>query len=465
MVVDDALGASGREPRRHRARGGEEDAETGTGVASLSGGRLASDKDAAPAAPPALAPSQRGLDDWPAPPGRAAFSGLAGDITATIEPHTESDPVALLVQLLVVFGSAIGRGAHFTVEATAHHTNEFVVLVGPSAKARKGSSFDHVERLFTQIDPVFTGTRLVSGLSSGEGLIWALRDEEGSATSSASGESDPADKRLLVVEPEFAAVLKQLAREGNTLSPVLRSAWDGKPLQVLTKNSPVRASGTHVSIVAHVTADELVRQLTSTEAANGFANRFLVICVRRSKLLPEGGSIDALDWRPLTSRLAAAVATARRAGRLSFDDQARSAWWEAYLALSEEVPGILGAISARAEAHVVRLSLLYALLDGAAEIKLAHLEAALSLWSYAAASARYVFGSSLGDALADDIHRALSQEPTGLTRSEIRDLFNRNRSSRAISEALARLARAGYASMERRQHRGRPTEIWHAISS
>ena len=99
-------------------------------------------------------------------------------------------------QLLVCCGALIGRDAHFQVEATRHHPNEFVVLVGDSAKARKGSSFDHVARLLAQADPAFTA-RLTTGLSSGEGLIWAVRDPQG---------PDPgaADKRLLVIEPEFA---------------------------------------------------------------------------------------------------------------------------------------------------------------------------------------------------------------------------------------------------------------------
>ena len=45
------------------------------------------------------------------------------------------------------------------------------------------------------------------------------------------------DKRLLVFEGEFANVLKVLRREGNTLSPTLRNAWDNGRLNTLTKNS------------------------------------------------------------------------------------------------------------------------------------------------------------------------------------------------------------------------------------
>lgn len=416
------------------------------------------------AEPTNVIPLRLGGEDWPSGPEPAAFAGLAGEIARAIEPHTESDPVAILVQLLVAFGSVIGRGAHYAVEATRHHSNEFVLLVGPSAKARKGSSWDHVERIFAEVDPVWAETRLVSGLSSGEGLIWNVRDNATSASVDNDSSQPGADKRLLVLEAEFAAVLKMTAREGSTLSPVVRNAWDGKTLQTLTKNSPARASGAHVSIVGHITADELVRLLTGTEAANGFLNRFLLFAVRRSKLLPEGGSIEGIDWAPMLSRLSAAVAAGRRTGRLGFDETARRRWWELYPALSEPDPGLVGAVTARAEAHVVRLALLYALLDGASHISVTHLDAAVALWAYAAASARWTFGDSLGDPLADEICRALLEAPAGLTRSEVRDLFSRNRSSKDIGHALGRLVAAGRVSVERRQERGRPAEVWRATS-
>ncbi|MGH2926666.1 MAG: DUF3987 domain-containing protein [Solirubrobacteraceae bacterium] len=400
-------------------------------------------------------------ENWPTPPRPAAFTGLAGEIARAIEPHSESDPLAILAQLLVCFGSVIGRGAHYAVEATQHHANEFVLLIGPSAKARKGSSWDHVQRIFTEVDPDWAERRIVSGLSSGEGVIWSVRDPDTRAR--AQDDQDSQDKRLLVLEAEFASVLKMIAREGNTLSPVIRCAWDGKPLQALTKNSPARATGAHISIVGHVTAAELVRLLNATEAANGFLNRYLLFMVRRSKLLPEGGSIDQVHWEPLLTRLRVAVDAARRRGRLGFDEPARRHWWELYPTLTEPQDGLAGAVCARAEAHVVRLALLYALLDQADEIGLSHLEAALALWEYVERSARWVFGDSLGDPLADEIYRALLDEPDGLTRSQVRDLFSRNRRSKDIGQALERLATTGRIQAERLHQRGRPAELWRAL--
>ena len=66
--------------------------------------------------------------------------------------------------------------------------------------------------------------RLSTGLSSGEGVVWAVRDSQ-------DGDPGAADKRLLVLEPEFASVLKAASREISTLSPTLRNGWDGRPLR------------------------------------------------------------------------------------------------------------------------------------------------------------------------------------------------------------------------------------------
>src|SRR5215212_10119725 len=248
---------------------------------------------------------------WPAPPAPAVYHQLLGEIVTTIAPHTEADPVAILTQLLVAFGAAVGRGAFFVVEATRHHANEFMLLVGDSSKARKGSSWDHVRRLLADIDPSI-GQRILTGLSSGEGLIWAVRDPGG---------QDPGigDQRLLVIEPEFASVLKASAREISTLSPTLRSAWDGRPLAILTRTSPARATSAHIALIGHITQHELRRHITQTDLANGYLNRILLIACRRQRLLPEGGHHHPLAGTGLTRQLAATLKHARTAGQLRLD--------------------------------------------------------------------------------------------------------------------------------------------------
>jgi hypothetical protein len=410
---------------------------------------------------------------WPDPLAEEAFHGLPGRIVRTIEPSSEADPAALLVQTLVAFGSAVGRGAYFAVEGDRHHANEFAVLVGRTSKARKGTSWGRVHSLLRQAAERWATERVQSGLSSGEGLIWAVRDpitkrervkERGEQVRYEEVEADPGvlDKRLLVYEPEFANVLKQTERQGNTVSVVLRQAWDGQDLRTMTKNSPARAAGAHVSLIGHITADELRRYLTQTETANGFGNRHLWVCADRSKLLPEGGRVDAEAWAGLGKELEAAIEFARGAGEVSRDDEARAVWLEVYAELSEGRPGLAGALLARAEAHVMRLAMLYALLDRSALILAPHLIAALALWEYVERSVYHVFGDSLGDPVADELLRLLRSCPGGMTRSEVGNHYGRHQPSERIGRALGLLLQHRLARFERQETGGRPVERWFA---
>ncbi len=259
------------------------------------------------------------------------------------------------------------------------------------------------------------------------------------------------DKRLMVTEAEFAGTLAVMERPGNTLSPVIRNAWDGQPLQTMTKNSPLKATNTHVAVVGHITNDEVRARLTRTDMANGFANRFLFCLVRRSKLLPHGGHVDDAAMVELTKRYAEAVAFAKVAGRVRMTDEAAKAWQQAYAELSAERPGLLGAVTARSEAQVIRLSLIFALLDSRDSIDTAHLEAAMAVWAYCDQSAHLIFGDSLGDPVADDILSALRRDAAGMTRTAISNLFGRHRTSDQIGSALAMLCKLGRAKFETRQ--------------
>jgi hypothetical protein len=403
-------------------------------------------------------------EEWPSALDSVSYYGLPGEIVRAIEPHTESDPAAILIQTLAAFGALVGRGPHVRIEADEHHPRIFTVTFGQSAKARKGTSWGRVSSLFK---PVPGWPRVVDGLSSGEGLKYAVRDpivkpeKDGTAT-----EIDPgvADKRLMVVESEFAQVLRQCARPGNTLSATIRSLWDNGNLQSLTKNDPITATGAHVCLIGHITADELRAELTATDSSNGFANRFLYMAVARSKMLPFGGEeLDPEVEHRLSNEIASAARIATTRSRMHFTPAARDAWMAAYPELSEGHKGMFGAVTARAEAQTLRLSLLYALMDKAASIDLPHLLAALAVWERCEASARYVFGGSLGDRLADAIAPALRSAPhRRLSRTQISELFSKNEPASKISAALHLLESRGIAVRHKTEGPGRPAEIWTA---
>jgi len=272
------------------------------------------------------------------------------------------------------------------------------------------------------------------------------------------------DKRLMVVEPEFASALRVAERNGSTLTAVLRQSWDNGTLRILTRKSPAKATGAHVSLVGHITKDELLRYLSSTETANGFGNRIAWLCVKRSKLLPEGGNLAAIDFAPLLRRLTEAVRFARAAGELTRDKTARELWAEQYPQLTRDRAGLFGAVTGRAEAITLRLSMLYALLDCSAAVCVPHLAAALEVWRYCEDSARFIFGDALGDATADAILEALRARSEGMTRTDLRDLFDRNKPRAEIQRALAALLREGKARCETDPETdGRHSETWFAI--
>ncbi len=410
---------------------------------------------------------------WPAPLAAAAWHGVAGELVKLLEPHTESDPAAILFQTLVGFGNIIGRTAHFCVEADKHFTNMNCVLVGNTSKGRKGTSWGHVHATLSQIDPNWQ--RPASGLSTGEGLIWTVRDpvekqepiKEGKHVTgyqTVITDHGVSDKRLLVMEPEFARVLQSAKRESNTLSAVFRQCFDTGHLRITNKNSPALATGAHVSCVGHITKQELARELTETECANGFANRILWVCVARSKELPDGGNTHLVDFSDVEARFKAGLAFAQDCGQLRRDTEARDLWRSGYHDLSTGKPGLFGAVTSRAEAYVARLSLVYAVLDCSDHIRAVHLQAALAAWRYCEDSARFIFGASLGDSVADEILAALREAgERGLTRTEISgDVFKRNRTRAEIERALTLLLEHKLASMKAEPTDGRSGERWWA---
>src|SRR5215472_2848619 len=90
--------------------------------------------------------------DWISPPAQKAFHGLAGEFVRLVEPHSEADPVSLLVQFLVVFGNLAGPNLYRVADGSHHGLNLFAVLVGKSSKSRKGTSWAQVRRFYEMVD-------------------------------------------------------------------------------------------------------------------------------------------------------------------------------------------------------------------------------------------------------------------------------------------------------------------------
>jgi len=385
-----------------------------------------------------------------------ALHGVAGLALRNLAPHSEADPVAILLQLLAAFGNLAGPGPHSLVGPTRHGLNLFVILVGESSKARKGTSWRQVAALFAEVDSLWTAHRVTT-----------LRPTANSILNAVSDQQPATDRRLLLLSEEFGSVLHQLGRETGQLSPLLRCAWDGGDLSAHNGHRPVQATAAHISLIAHLTQSELLRHLSRSESHNGFANRCLWTSVHRSQSLPNGGSLPPQEQSALARELRRALDWIHAQPNVVFhrSPQAQEMWNHHYAHLSQGRPDVYGAATSRAEAQVLRLGTIYAALDCSLQVEPCHLQAALAVWDYCRASARLFFDTAPIDPTARRISQALDLSPQGLSRNQIRCLFNRHVSKERIDLTLEQLAGLGLLSCDTSSSgHGRPSTVWAKVS-
>jgi hypothetical protein len=412
------------------------------------------------------------VDVWPVL-DEAAYYGLAGEVVNALLPNTEASKPALLLQYLVSVGNMIGRKPFYHQASVNHYPNLFVIIAGRTARSRKGTSAQDVRIVMESADPNWTRDNVKSGISSGEGIIEMVRDarfkmQRGILVCTATAVND---KRLLLDEREFSSALNKMKQETNIVSRILREAWDCVPpiLSTRTKHDPSLATEPLISMVAHVTIDELRQRIDKLSLSDGFGNRFLYSCVDRSKLLAHGGNHDPGVIDALGTKTREAVATAQTLGQITMTPEAAALWVEIYSEAEQTklTSGLIDHIAARAAPQMLRLAMLYALLDGAAQIGPPHLDAARALWRFCEASARYVFSDMTGNRVVNTLMDELEKvRPDGMSRNYIlRDVFGGHVRAYEIVEALQALEAAGKVRREKRAGNGpgRPCEMWFAV--
>lgn len=429
--------------------------------------------------PPAPGTDDLTLKEWPRFSWDAC-PGLLGDFVRLATRDSEADPAAVCVTTLVRFGAEVysyggrsGLGPHFYIGETIHPPRLFTVICGNSSKARKGTSRHPVAKLFGRehcqpADLKAWGVALPareSGgpLSTGEGLAHHVRDEsdEECERHQRQNPNEPirekGDKRLIILDEEFASGLACTKREGNTLSMGIRCFWDSGDYAPLTKNNPVTVRAAHISILTHITMQELAVCLGEVQAVNGFGNRFLWICARRAKLVPLPARMPDAELAPLQRELWRLVGLAQQRETMTMTPPAVALWESLYTELSQEHSGLAGSIINRAEAQTLRLALIYALLDGAERIAEKHLQAALAMWSYAQESALYIFGDRVADPLEEKVLAALKGGP--LTATELSAALNRHVPRERLQPLLQQLEGQQRISILKQKNAGRPRLI------
>lgn len=323
------------------------------------------------------------IPKWPVL-SQNALQGLAGEFVSIATKNSEADPAAVLLTFLTRFGIEAGSGPHIVVGDARQYARLFTAVVGRSSLSRKGTSAQPTKRLFSPSAGLTVETN-PGPLSTGEGIVHAVRDDE----------DDKIDKRLFVLDEELSAALKIAQREGNTLSSTLRCLWDEGNVKFLTKTTPTQTTNAHVGIVAHITIKELKSLLSKDELYNGFANRFLWCCAERKSVvaLPVGIPKDKLH--DIQAKVLDCLAISKIVRRYPLTNNAKSLWVNIYPTLCYDKDNRISDILNRAAVQVLRLSLIYALLDRSRAISENHINCALAVWNYCKESAEYIFGRSI----------------------------------------------------------------------
>lgn len=303
------------------------------------------------------------------------------------------------------------------------------------------------------IDPPKMATTSLGPLSSGEGIVYAVRDpmETWDEKEQALKITDPGvtDKRLYVQEEEFVAAINAGKREGNTLSATLRALWDSGTRSPMTKTSRTKCTDAHVGILAHITLDELTLCLSQADKFNGYANRFLWVLAQRLKRVPRPRRMPDERFHPIRNEIWSRLKRAHETGQMCLSAAAGELWDTEYDRLTEDRPGIAGAITARAEAQVVRLSMIYALFAGEKEVDAAHMRAALAMWKYCQASAEYIFSEDAkGSKLDAKVRDLLSGARGGMSLTEMHRATGNNHRAAEMRESIQRLVDAGAVRVE-----------------
>lgn len=336
-------------------------------------------------------------------PDPACLYGLVGEVARAGGDTTEANPFAIAANFITFLSCAVGRGPFMYVGNTRHHSRQFMLHIGRSGRGRKGDAVSLISRIewaVRKLNPNATPQVHRGGLSSREGLVYLIHDgfTEGKTEIEAIH-----DKRLMVIESEFANVLHQSKREGNTLSAALRDCWDGVSMKPATKSSRLWATDPHIALIGAVTPSELLGLMASRELTNGFANRFLMFWAERTKILafpratPQG-VVDALAERVLeVLKFCQAEHWAEKDNmQVEFSLDARKRYEALYKGeLNDNSAGErITALIERRAPMLLRLAMLFALCDMATTVEVHHVNAALAWVRFSVDSIKFIFGSA-----------------------------------------------------------------------
>jgi hypothetical protein len=358
--------------------------------------------------------------------------GPAGEFVRRVTEKSEADPAGVLLYTLACSGLVLGRDAFYPHGYVKCRPCLFAVTVAQSPRTGQGCFLEPVRALFS-LAAELSGTELLKFIPNG--LLAADELLPKSPSSDARGLPSAG-------MGDFEPSWDTLSRARAPLTTALRHAWD---------------EHTRIAILGHLTEPYLLAA-RATRPLLHTASRMLWCCVHRERSIALPQTLPPEGLRPIAEILASNAKRDRSPREMKFAPGTATEWEQAYSSLTLNDAGAVGIVTALAEAQVIRIAMVYALLDGLETINPAHMKAALAVWDYCRLSAQHLFGTGIGDALTEKLFRALGEKP--LSRTEVHRLFNNHAPADRIDAALANLAKEGRAISEVIKTEGRPRTVW-----
>jgi Protein of unknown function (DUF3987) len=419
---------------------------------------------------------RKSSEGFPAPARKEAFHGILGEIVKIITDGSELKPEAVLAQSLVSFGSILGRGP-YKYQESRHGSNINIGIIGTTSDGAKGGSLRAVQNLVYAVDPWFAKERMKGGHQSGEAIIEEVADELLGFNKETGEEEvliEEQDKRFVMVEEELSRIFRLQGRGGSIITQILRQCYDSPELLAApSRKSKLKSTRPHISVIGHITPEELKSSMSKVEVYNGFANRIIWIASERTQDIPEPKRVDwCEDYPGIVRELRSLIAGffEKAVWEFQFSDEGRDSWISAYYEFNEAgrgKVGLMGALLARAKPNVLRMALIYAALDRSALIEPEHIAAARALWDYSVESSKWAFANNSGNRIADVILAELRRTgKSGIRKTDIaNNVLRKNTGGGEINAALDALRQNGQADFRTEKEggkQGRPPEIWFA---
>lgn len=329
-------------------------------------------------------------------PSDGIFHGPLGDIVNILDPHTEADPVGVLMSLMTMYSVAIGPEPTVKVGNSNQKLIVWTILSGDSGIGRKGTATGDARLVVEKAVPhLFDRTsHFISAPNSGAGFVSDLHNRALQNGWTDNKEDDDGETYItgllpgfpaLMVVPEMASVFRT-NKVDTTLSQNLREAWEGGSLSNVTKKESIVVDAPHVGIIGHITPTELETSLSDSDSGGGTANRMLWIYVERSKRLKLGGNLSSEELEKAASMFKEAVEFAADfGGTVTLSQEAKNYWLDVvYDEIDEAIltGETVKTFAARSIPYTYRLAALYALSSHRTEISVADLSAAAGIIRY-----------------------------------------------------------------------------------